>query len=819
MRHGGRFGLAGVAALLGLAGVLVPAAPSGAQVLPGPALLPLSSAAAPRLPRAAADLGAVAARKEIRLEVALKVPDPQALSAFIAGLSDRSSPLFGHFLRRGQFGARFGPSLAEVAAVRNALRAQGLSPGPVTADRLAIPVSGTAAVIEKAFGTALASYRLPGGRVVYANSAVPRIAAAAAPYIGGVVGLNDVDLPRSQVRWPRAGRPAGQRRIADGPQQDGRIAAVSSAAGPQPCTAASKAAKGLASHTANQLASYYNMTPLYRLGANGQGVHVALAEFEPDSPADVSAYESCYRVHPVIRYVHVDGGAGSGSGSGEAALDIEDVTGLAPGAAVDVYQAPNGGDTDVLDLYRTIIKADTDRVISTSWGMCELDSDASLISAESGLFAVAATQGQTVFAAAGDSGSTDCLGDGSPNGAALAVDDPASQPYVVGVGGTTIGATSESVWNDSAEQEGATGGGLSSAWCMPGYQDRPAIRGLISGYSAKNAKKCGASVPYLRQVPDVAADADPATGYLIRYAGTWMDIGGTSGAAPLWAAVAALVDTSPFCASYGSGQAGVRPQGLYSVASAEHSYIYAAHREALRDVGHGNNDYTPSGYKGGRYPAASGYDLASGLGTPQVGGLTAAGKSSTFYPGLAALMCWEYRTKLGATHVTGVSPRVGPAARSRQVTVTGSGFLPIAGADRAQAGSVWVAARCTSTTRCTVVLPRTRPKTISIRISAEDLAVSPVTAAGRYRFVAAPKVSSLSPAAGRAAGGNKVTIHGRDFIGVSAVHFGGKRATSLRVISATEITVIAPSGSGTVNVTVTAAGGTSAKAAADHYRY
>ncbi len=818
MRLGGRFRLAGVAALLGLAGVLVPAAPAGAQVLPGPALLPLSSAAAPRLPRSAAGLGAVSARKVIRLEVILKVPDPQRLSAFIAGLSDRSSPLFGHFLRRGQFGARFGPSLAEVAAVQNALRAQGLSPGPVTADRLAIPVTGTAAAIEKGLGTALASYRLPGGRVVYANSAVPRLAAAAAPYVAGVAGLNDVAVPHSQVRWPRPGGLAGQRRILGSPQQDGRIASAASAAGPQPCTAASKAAKSLASHTANQLASYYNMTPLYSLGAQGQGVHVALAEFEPDSPADVSAYESCYRIHPGIRYVQVDGGAGSGSGSGEAALDIEDVAALAPGAAIDVYQAPNGGDTDVLDLYRTIIKADTDRVISTSWGMCELDSDASLISAERGLFAEAATQGQTVFAAAGDSGSTDCLGDASANGAALAVDDPASQPYVVGVGGTTIAATSERVWNDSGTQEGATGGGL-SAGCMPGYQDHPAIRGLISGYSAKNAKKCGAAVPYLRQVPDVAADADPATGYLIRYAGAWLDIGGTSGAAPLWAAVAALVDTSPFCAAYGSGPAGVRPQGLYSVTSAKHAYIYGAHREALRDVTHGNNDYTPSGYKGGRYPAASGYDLASGLGTPVVGGLTPAGKSSTFYPGLAALMCWEYRTKLGATHVTGVSPRVGPSARARRVTVTGSGFLPIAGADRALVGSAWVAARCTSTTRCTVLLPRTHPKTVSIRISAEDLALSPVTAAGRYRFVAAPKVSSLSPASGRARGGNKVTIHGRDFVGVTSVHFGGKRATGLRVVSAAEITVIAPSGSGTVNVTVTAAGGTSAKASADHYRY
>ena len=400
---------------------------------------------------------------------------------------------------------------------------------------------------------------------------------------------------------------------------DSRIASAVVAAGPKPCAAATRAAGASASYTANQLASFYAMAPLYRVGALGQGLHVALAEFEPDSAADISAYESCYAVHPAVRYVHVDGGAGTGRGSGEAALDIEDLMSLAPRAAIDVYQEPNGGDTDVLDLYRTIVNGDADQLISASWGMCEPGSDASLLTAEHTLFAEAAAQGQTVFAAAGDSGSTDCLGDSSANGAALSVDDPAGQPYVVGVGGTSRGARSERVWNDSATREGAAGGGLSSAWCMPGYQHRPAVPGLISGYSAKNAE-CGAAVPYLRQVPDVAADADPATGYLSRYGGRWLAIGGTSGAAPLWAAVAALVDTSPFCRYYGSGRAAFRPASLYAMASAKHSYIYASHAEALRDVGHGNNDYTPSGYKGARYPSGSGYDLASGLGTPLVGG-------------------------------------------------------------------------------------------------------------------------------------------------------------------------------------------------------
>ena len=230
MRPGGRFRLAGVAAFVALASVLGPAAPSQAQGFPGASLLPLSAAPVPRLPRTAVDLGAVAARQVIRLEVTLKVPDPRALSAFIAGISDRSSPLFGHFLRRGQFGPRFGPSLAEVAAVQNALRAQGLSAGPVTADRLAIPGSGPATAVERAFGTALASYRLPGGRVAYANSAAPRVATAVAPYVAGVVGLSDLALPHSQARWPRPARSAGPGRTPDGQLPDSRIASAQPAA-------------------------------------------------------------------------------------------------------------------------------------------------------------------------------------------------------------------------------------------------------------------------------------------------------------------------------------------------------------------------------------------------------------------------------------------------------------------------------------------------------------------------------------------------------------------------------------------------------------
>jgi subtilase family serine protease len=793
------------------AGLMAPARPAIAAG-PGP-LVTIRADTPLAAPRGAGELGGMSAQSVLHLDVTLQVRDPAALASFDAAVSDRRSPLFHDFLARGQFAARFGPTPAQVAAVQAALRSEGLSPGQVSANGLSIAVTASAAAVERAFGTTLVRYRLPGGRIAFANSSAPRLPAAAAAYVQGVLGLNDLYLPHNELAHATA--PAAP--VARGGQLPSRMR-LAGTTGPQPCAAATSAAQADGGYTANQLASYYAMTPFYQLGDLGQGVHVALAEFEPDSAADISAYAACYGLHTSVSYTLVDGGAGSGSGSGEAALDIEDVMGLAPDVAINVYQEPNGGSADTYDLYSAIITADSDKVVSTSWGLCELDSDPSLITAEDSLFAQAVSQGQTVLAASGDHGSTACDGDGSSNGANLSVDDPASQPYVIGVGGTSIGQTTENVWNDSTTSEGAGGGGVSAAWCMPSYQDQSAIPGLINSHSQTNSA-CGTAVPYVRQVPDVSADADPFTGYVIHLDGTWQGgWGGTSAAAPLWAAVAALTDASPFCSSYGSGAAGVLPEGLYQAAAADHSYIYSS-SEVLNDVTTGENDYTPSGYTGGLYPATSGYDLASGLGTPLLGGFDASGHPSMFYPGLTALMCRVYGTKLNTTSVTRISPDEGASAKSTTVTITGTGFLPIAGADMADIGSRQLPATCTSTTRCTVKLPAMRAGTVSIQISAEDFTLSSANTASHFRYVAAPTIKSLSPTSGKPRGGNTITIHGTNFIGVTAVHFGSKRATKIRTVSATEIQVTVPAGAGTVTVTVTAVGGTSAGSRTTRYRY
>ena len=157
-----------------------------------------------------------------------------------------------------------------------------------------------------------------------------------------------------------------------------------------------------------------------------------------------------------MSYIKVDSGSGTGPGEGEAALDIENVIGLAPRASIDVYQGPN---TNIgpLDVYNSIINQDRAKIISTSWGICEAQlGGRAVASVEANMFEQAAAQGQTVVAAAGDDGSTDCTNRGGEPLGTLAVDDPGSQPYVTSVGGTSLSPLgpppSETVWNGGAER-------------------------------------------------------------------------------------------------------------------------------------------------------------------------------------------------------------------------------------------------------------------------------------------------------------------------------------------------------------------------------
>jgi subtilase family serine protease len=754
--------------------------------------------AVPHLPKGAEVAGALAPTTTLRLDVGMAVRDPAALDTLVHELYAPGSAQFHRFLGTGQFAARFGASAAVVAHVEAWLRARGLVPTGVSESRLTIHVVTTAAIAAVALRTTLDNVQLADGHLDFANRLAPVVPASLATDVTGIVGLSNLpavtdDLvtggtARSHVASPR----------------------TTSTAAPKACTAALDSARNNNSFTVAGLAGYYAITPLYKLGDRGRGVHVAIAEFEPNRTGDVAAYQHCYGTTASVRYVPVDGGVGTGAGQGEAALDIEAVIGLAPQASLDVYQGPGtalGND----DEYAKIVGANLDKVVTTSYGMCEPLMDPALLTAESATFAQAAAQGQVVFAASGDSGSSDCFGSqaGPSYDAMLAVDDPASQPNVIGVGGTTATSHGEVVWNNSGS---GGGGGISIAECMSTAQDNPAAPGVISSVTVPDATLCPTPPSYPREVPDVAAVADPNTGYTIFWRNGWGAIGGTSAAAPLWAAVAALVVDSPYCHAMGS-TVGVDPASLYGLAAT------AQYGQGFFDVTSGNNAVSASGYTGSLYGATTGYDEATGLGTPQVTHYLGPTKTDLFHPGLASLLCYDQRTVAVQPVVTAVVPNRVASDRSTTVTVLGAGFLPITGAVHLAVDGFSVTATCSTATRCTASLPAAAPVTADLRALDQTYAESGANAADLVTFVAAPAITSLSPSTGRARGGTRVTIHGSGFSGHVSVHFGTRAATSVDVQSATTIVVSAPRGSGTVTVTVAATGGISRPVPVDRYKY
>ncbi len=552
---------------------------------------------APRLPAGTHVVAALPPSTTLHVDIVLKPRDPAALASFAAEVSTPGSPLYRRFLPRGAFAGRFGPADSEIRAVEAQLRADGLRYGHLSGDHLSLPVTATASALERAFHTSLDQVRLPSGRLAYANTSAPLLGGVAATATEAVIGLDNLAVP---APVPLLHSTAALSRRAAPNLSAGAVTA---------CSAAQSTALNYGSYLPGQLASAYGMSGLYNQGDEGAGVTIALFELERDSPTDIAAYQACYGTSTKVVYTKVDGGAsGSAYGVGEAALDIEDLIGLAPKATIDVYQGPNSS-TGAYDTYNEIVSNDVAKVVSTSWGLCEAVLGRSAANAESVLFQQAAAQGQSVFAAAGDSGAEDC-GTSSPP----AVDDPASQPYVTGVGGTTLTSAgpppTERVWYTPASgtsQAAGGGGGISQFWPMPVYQSSaPSAVGVVNSLSLP--APCTSTSGYCREVPDVSADADPNTGYVIYWDGSWYAFGGTSAAAPLWAAVAALTDASSAC----SGRAiGFADPALYHAAA-------VAYASDFHDVTKGDNSLTATSTL---YPATSGYDMASGLGSPDAANL------------------------------------------------------------------------------------------------------------------------------------------------------------------------------------------------------
>jgi kumamolisin len=349
------------------------------------------------------------------------------------------------------------------------------------------------------------------------------------------------------------------------------------------------------------------LSQLYQLPpADGAGECIALIELGGGyNDSDLQSYFQQLGVKmPQVASVSVDGATNSPSGDpasadGEVELDIEVAGGIAPGARIVVYFAPNT-DQGFLDAITHAIHDTTNKptIMSISWGGPESSWTAQATQAMDMAFQSAASIGMTIFVASGDSGADDGVGDGSAH-----VDFPASSPHVVACGGTSLpgpSIASEVVWNDPTG--GATGGGVSDLFDLPSWQSAAGVPPSVNAN-----RRVG------RGVPDVAGDADPATGYTVIVDGSQQTIGGTSAVAPLWAGLFALINAQL------AHPVGYANPLLYQ----QLAYPTSGAASAFHDITSGNNG--ANGAPG--YSAGENWDACTGLGSPVGNALLASLKS------------------------------------------------------------------------------------------------------------------------------------------------------------------------------------------------
>jgi subtilase family serine protease len=488
----------------------------------------------------------------------------------------------GATLTASQFGARFGQSAVRLKRLRSILEGLGLTVTHLYPQRTAMLVHADVAQLDQLFELRFGRYLTSAGQPYFAAESRPQIPAALAPYVTSLGDLSSTPIP------------------ADDVPGSGLTPAVTSAA--------------------------YDIAPLWSRGDRGQGQTIAVASaFGAINPADLTAFaQKSQSAAPQVEIKRVDGGstytqkAGS---DGEVDLDLQVIAGVAPRARIIDYQGSDGSTAaqrtlghSLADIYNQIEQDGQAKIVSTSYGVCEAvlaaqsPGDQQLI--DSSLKALEAS-GVTVFAASGDSGAYACLQAAQVEPAsqipgaltALSVQTPASSPYTVSVGGTRLelradgSYLTESAWSDPLEREGG-GGGVSDHEPRPVWQQGPGV------------DKPGLNPRGARQVPDVAGPSDPNSGFMVcstaagdSGASCAPGNGGTSAAAPFWAASMLLVQQ--YAAAHGAGSLAhcFAAPILYDLA-AKPQPVAPFHQVVLGDNGY--------------YAAGPGWNYATGLGSPDV---------------------------------------------------------------------------------------------------------------------------------------------------------------------------------------------------------
>lgn len=441
-------------------------------------------------------------------------------------------------ISRETFAQEYGADPTDLQKVERFARAHQLQVIDSSAARRSVIVTGTVAQMNVAFGVSLKQCQ--AGEVMYrGRQGSISIPADLADVVEAVLGLDN--------------RPQAATRV--------RIAA-------QP----------LASFTPPQIAKLYD----FPSGVDGTGQTIGIIELGGGfSQTDFSTYLSGLGIKAqTVTIVSVDGASSTPgrdqNADVEVMLDAEIAGAVAPAATIAIYFAPNT-DQGFLDAVTTAIHDQTHKpsVISISWGAAESNWTQQARDALNQAIAAASALAVSVCAASGDGGSSDGINDGAAH-----ADFPASSPYVLGCGGTTLAAagqtiSSETAWSDS-------GGGVSDYFALPSWQ--------ANAHVPPPSMQGGG-----RGVPDVSGDADPNTGYQIRVDGAGMVAGGTSAVAPLWAGLIALMNQQR------GRNLGFLNTALYAVPG------YPKNPGPMHDITSGGN---------GAFSAGSGWDACTGLGTP-----------------------------------------------------------------------------------------------------------------------------------------------------------------------------------------------------------
>jgi subtilase family serine protease len=587
---------------------------------------------------------------------ALRLRSPNEAESLMTSLHTPGNSQFHRFLSPSEFAARFGPTPADVARVIAQLAMYKLTAKQTSTTTLR--VTGSPANLERAFAVNLHAYQVSAHGHARAYTFHAPLAQFSIPSemtgsVSAVVGLDSRPTYRPNNRTV----PKLLRRAA-------RTAKPAATVNPP----------GLL--TVTDFSKLYDVHPLYQQGITGHGRTLGIVTLASFTPSDAFAYWHALglSVDPNrIQIVNVDGGPGApsdASGFIETTLDVEQSGGIAPGAKVIVYQAPNSAQ-GFLDAFASAVDSSSASSVSTSWGLWEWFQDistvtdpitgqpADLLQAFHELFLRAAIQGQTLFAASGDSGAYEVNGDLGCNpetpfltcNLTLSVQHPASDSAITAAGGTTLPGTqvfcldanctqlypvniaNERVWGwDYLDGlcaaigisdpvacgifPGGSGGGVSILFPRPDYQgSMPGLRHSEQHQSYAINGKLILNLPgnYVgRNVPDISFNADPQTGYQVYYTsdtfgfGIFAFGGGTSFVSPQLNGVTALLGQSV------NGRLGLLNYPLYDLAHA--SKGYKGSQPPLRAISHGDNWF---------YYGRNAYSQGAGLGTLDVANFAA----------------------------------------------------------------------------------------------------------------------------------------------------------------------------------------------------